>query len=82
MAARGDKNIGGLDVAMNDPLAWAVSRASAISMARVRDVSVSSGRPDNFVFESGAFQALHGDEGAALMLADVVDGANIGMIQG
>jgi hypothetical protein len=33
------------------------------------------------VFQGLAFQILHGDEGFAVFFADVVDRANIGMIQ-
>src|ERR1700693_3926947 len=33
------------------------------------------------VFESLALQKLHGNEGQAIVLADFVDGANVGMIQ-
>ncbi len=82
MAARGDKNICGFDVAMND----------AFGVCGIEGVGDFDGEGDeslgveraagDFVFESCAFQALHGDEGAALMFADVVDGANVGMIQG
>ena len=50
-------------------------------MASVTSVGVERAAGD-LVLESRAFQALHGDEGAALMFADVVDGANVGMIQG
>jgi hypothetical protein len=33
------------------------------------------------VLESGAVEKFHGDEGAAIVLADVVDGANVWMIE-
>src|SRR5580693_3301337 len=36
----------------------------------------------NSVFERRTVQVFHGDESAALLVADIVDGANIGMIQG
>src|ERR1051326_1427455 len=35
----------------------------------------------NLVFQSNAFQTLHGDESAAFMFAYVVDCTNVGMIQ-
>src|SRR5208337_1334249 len=34
------------------------------------------------VLQGGAFQKLHGDEGLAILLADVIDGADIWMIEG
>jgi len=36
----------------------------------------------DLVSESRAVQILHGDEGLPLLLADVVDRANVGMVQG
>ena len=45
MTALGDENVRRLDVPMDDSLACAASRASAISMASERNNSVSSGRP-------------------------------------
>ena len=40
------------------------------------------GRPLMKCFKRGAVEKFHGDEGFAVVLADVVDGANAGMIQG
>jgi len=34
------------------------------------------------MLQRGTVEVFHGDEGLAFMLADLVDGANIGMIQG
>ncbi len=45
MAALGDEDVGGLDVAMDDASRCAASSASAISMARDKRTSVSRGRP-------------------------------------
>jgi len=43
-------------------------------------VSVSIGRPD-LVFQRDPFEKLHGDEGLAILLADVVNRANIRVVQ-
>ena len=50
-------------------------------MASESSVSVSIGRPDDAVLQRQPVQKLHGDEGLAVLLADVVNGADVGMIQ-
>ena len=50
-------------------------------MARSSRVSRSSERRGDGVLERLAFEALHGDEGVAVFLADVVDGADVGVIE-
>ena len=37
--------------------------------------------PANAVLQGQAFEKLHGDEGFALLAADVVNGTNVGMVQ-
>ena len=39
------------------------------------------GPPGDAVLESHAVEILHGDEGMAVLLADVVDGADVGVIE-
>ena len=46
---------------------------------QAREIERFSG---DVVFESLAFEQFHGDEGTAFKFADIVDGANIGVIQG
>ena len=63
------------------PLECAASSASAIwmpSSSRLFDLQRTA---LDLVLESRAVQQFHGDEGLALLLADVVDGADIGMVQ-
>ena len=63
------------------PLAWAASRASAISMASCeQDVDLERTAVDA-VLQGHAFEKLHGDEGLAVVFADLVDGADVGMVQ-
>ncbi len=76
-----DKNIRWLDIAMND----------AFGVRCVESVGDFDGKRDkrfdvewtarDLVLERGAFQALHSDERAAFVLADVVNSADVGMIQ-
>ena len=63
------------------PSAWAASSASAIWMPKSSTVSVSSGLPGDAVLERLAIQKLHGDERLAVVLADLVDRADVRMVQ-
>ena len=63
------------------PPAWAASRASAISMPSERMVSKLHRAVADQVLEGGAVEELHDEEGAVAFLADVVDRADVGMIQ-
>ena len=63
------------------PWVCAASSASAISIPSDSRVSISSGRPAIRCARGNPVQKLHGDEGFAVLLADVVDRADIGMIQ-
>ena len=44
---------------------------------QAREIERFSG---DVVFESLAFEQLHGDEGTAFKFADIVDGANVGVV--
>ena len=65
------------------PAAWAASNASAISMASERSASISSGRRlrNDALLQGGSVQELHDDEGAAVLLADVMNRADVRVIQ-
>ena len=82
MLAFGDEDIRGLDVAVDDASAWAASRASAISMPSASSRLEFHRTAGDHVLEGDAVEELHDEEGAAVVLADVVDGADVGMIQG
>jgi len=82
IAAWGDENIGGLDVAMNDP--GVVGRSQRIG-------DPDSEREQRFhlqwlagdaLFQGGALQILHDDEGAAVLFTDVINRADVRVIQG
>ena len=51
-------------------------------MASASAVSLSSGLPTISVLEGYAVEELHGNEGLLAVLADFVDGADVGMIEG
>jgi hypothetical protein len=51
-------------------------------MAKPSRTSFLYGLASDAVFEGHAFEVLHGDEGVAVVPADVVDGADVGVIQG
>src|SRR5579862_6013438 len=81
MAAGGDEDIAGFDVAMND----------ALAMRRLQTFGELNGKIDQLlneqrffgdeVLEGLAFEILHGQECAAINIADLVDRANVGMIE-
>ena len=81
VAARIDEKICGLDVAMHDAF-----RVRGVE--RIRDVDrdgqhrIELHRPiADDVLKRFAFQVFHGDERLAAVLADIVDGANIRVIE-
>ena len=82
VAASRNENIGGLDVTVDD--AFRMSSVESVSdlYSRVeKQIQVERAAGDAFA-ERLAFQKLHGDESAAFVFADVVDGANVGMVEG
>jgi hypothetical protein len=76
-----NEDIGGLDVTVND----------AFSMGGIEGVGNLDGdiqqtlqfhRPaGDCIFESLALKTFHGDEGFTIFFADVMDGADVGMVQ-
>ena len=64
------------------PAAWAASSASAISMATDSSESGVQRTSGDAVLQRHAVQILHDDERLPVLLADVVDGADVGMVQG
>ena len=81
MAALGDKNVGGLDVAMND----------AFDVRGVECVGNLNGQrqnrfrlhrmPVDAVLQRHAIQKLHGYEHIAVLVINLVNGADVRMIQ-
>ena len=81
MAAIGDEKIGGLDVAMDDAFGVrGVERVGDFD-AEIEQRFHIEGPAGNAVLQRHAVEKFHDDEGASIVLADFVDGADIGMIQ-
>ena len=83
MAAWADEDVGGLDIAVNDACAVrGIQRIGDLDAERQHRVHLQPAMPGDCLLQRGALQILHGDEGAAVLLADVMNGADVGMIQG
>ena len=79
--ALGDENVRRLDVAMNDAFGVrGVERIGDLDAESRTDVDLQRTCRDA-VLQRHAIEKLHGDERAAILLADFVDGADVGMIQ-
>ena len=81
LAATGDEEVGRLDVTMHDPGAWAASSASAICTPRSSTSSMASGPRADARLERLALEQLHHHELLAVVLADVVQRADVRMAQ-
>ena len=82
MSAFGDEDVGGLDITMHDAFGVrGVERIGDLDRQVRADCSISSGCPAMQMLQGHAFEKLHGDEGLAVLLADVVDGADVRVIQ-
>jgi hypothetical protein len=81
VAAIGDEKICGLDVTMDDAFGMrSVERVGNLD-AEIKQRFHIERTAVNAVFQRHAFEKFHDDEGASIVLADLVDGADIGMIQ-
>ena len=81
LSAFHEKNIRGLDVAMHDSLR--VRRVEAVGdlNADLQELRNFDGLSVDAVFERLALEQLHGDERTAFEFADIVNGADVGMIE-
>ena len=81
MSARSYKNIGRLNIAMDNA-------GGMRGIEGVRDIDAKREKQRNFqrtardsVLERSPIQKFHRDKGVALLLADVMNGADVGVIQ-
>ena len=82
MVAVGDKNIRGLDVAVDD--AFGVRGVERIGNfdAQVEQRFDFERASADGMLQSFSVETFHGEIGVAAVFADVVDGADVGMVQG
>ena len=82
VASFGDKNIRRLDIAMDDALSMSgVERISDFDADVEQDLDVDGAAHDEML-EGLAVEKLHGNKGFAGFVTNVVDGANVGVIEG
>ena len=81
MASFGYEDVGWFDIAMDD--AFRVRRIQRIGDidGNGKQCSGSSGLPAMRCFKGLPFQKLHGDKGASVLFADIVNRADVGMVQ-
>ena len=77
----GDEDVCGLDVAVNDSLGVGGSECVGDFDSPVEHVIQWQGLAGDAMLQRGAFHVFHGDERLAVLIADFVDGADVGMIQ-
>ena len=81
MPTLGDENVGGFDVPMDDPRRMRrIERVGDLNGKRQEQIGFQWTSGDA-VLQHYAIQILHGDEGLPIVLADVVDRADVGMVQ-
>src|SRR6266446_10651988 len=77
-----DKNIRGLDVAMNNSFGVrGIQRVGDLDAQREQCFQFD-GTPGDAVLQRRAFQKFHDNERSPVLFADVMDRADVGMIQG
>ena len=81
MATFSDENIGGLNVAMDDVLGMRSIQGIGNLGTDIQNSLEVHWPACNQMLERVAFEILHGDEQPPLMLGDLIDGANVGVIQ-
>ncbi len=82
VTASGDKNVGGFDVTMDDAFCVGGIEGVGDFGGEGDELVEFDGTSGDGVLEGGAFEIFHGDESAAIFFADVINGADIRMIQG
>ena len=76
-----NKQIGRLDIAMNDSLGVKCFKGLRHLYGNIEKFFKLQRFPVNALLQTLAFQPLHDDEGMAAVIVDFMDGANVGVIQ-
>ena len=81
MSALGDKNIGRLDVAVDDPFGVrGIERVGNLNRQSEKNVGLD-GSAGDAMLQRYPVEKLHNQEGMTILLPDLIDGADIGMIE-
>ena len=80
MAAASDKDICGLDVAVDDAARVGSVEAFGDLRAEIQNLFERERLSADEMLQRIAFEKLHGEKRAAAIFADIVDGADVGMI--
>ena len=81
MIARGDENIRGLDVAMNDAFGMGDIEGVGDFYRQIEQKVEFKRTARDAMLQGRAFEKFHHDEGMAVMLGDFVNGADVWMIE-
>jgi hypothetical protein len=81
MTAAGYEDIRRLDVAMNNLFGMGSIQSISNFNAQVQQSPITEPLSD-MVFERGAIQKLHSDKRLVFVCSDLIDGADIGVVQG
>src|SRR4029077_20525359 len=82
VSAFGDKNVRRLDVAMNDALdVGGIERFCNLNCQRENRLDLH-GTPGNTVLQRHPVQKLHSDKRLTVLLTNVVNRADVGMVEG
>jgi hypothetical protein len=81
VTAFGDEKVGGLDVAVNDTFGVSgVEGVGDFDGEREDGLGFQRSTAD-LVFQCDAFEEFHSDERLTVLLADIVDGADVGWLR-
>ena len=82
VSALGNKDVGGLYIAVDDPSGMSsIECVGDVNRRAEQKQSVVDGLSGDAIFQRHPVQKLHGDERFPILLTDVKDHANIGVIQ-
>ena len=81
MPTLGDEDVGGFDIPMNDARAMGgIERVCDVNSKRQQQIGFK-GLAGDAVLQHDAIQKLHGDKCFPILLANVINGADVGMVQ-